>query len=229
MSEPAPKPADPASAANPADTPPPLPAEVKPGEETVKPSDDGKPDPKPVEGVKPDDKKPDDKQSTKPPGAPESYDLKVPEKSFMSADQLEAFKSYAKEKGLSNVDAQALLERDHGVLQAGLQAISQKAQQIRNQWITEIKADKDIGGEKYEQTLAMADRALQEFFPGADMKELLDNTGWGYNPGFVKGLMRIGKLMSPSSIHQPQGQPPPKRDPIKKLYDHATSQPQQKK
>jgi hypothetical protein len=44
---------------------------------------------------------------------PEKYDLKLPEASLLDASHVEKLTAFAKERGLSNDEAQALLEREN--------------------------------------------------------------------------------------------------------------------
>src|SRR5688572_20896218 len=75
--------------------------EAKAAAETEKLKEDGNKD-KQVEAPK-----------EQKPVVPEKYDLKLPEGSLLEAAQMEKISAYAKEKGLSNEQAQELLEREN--------------------------------------------------------------------------------------------------------------------
>lgn len=200
---------------------------VVPDADPSKAADAAKPGDKAAEGSakSPDSKDPAQKPTdSKPAGAPESYDLKVPENSFLSADHLDSLKTYAKEKGLSNDDAQALLQREHDAAQATIDVV-QKRSEIQSQaWLAEAKADKEIGGDNFPKTVELANHALNSLFPGVEIRKFMDATGFGNNPVVLRGFAKIGKMLKPDAIVQPGGQPPPKKDPVKTMYDHPTSQ-----
>lgn len=209
-------PANPPAATPPANTvvPPANPADAVPP--VVPPVDGAKP---PAEVIPPDDK------SKEAAGAPDKYDLKVPENSLLSDAHVETLKAYAKEKGLNNTEAQALLERENNAGKASIESIQQRAELQSQAWLKEAKADKEIGGDKFAQTVELANHALNTLFPDPEMRKFMDASGLGNKASVLKGFAAIGKLMKPDSMVQPNGNPPPKKDPVKTMYDHPTSQP----
>lgn len=61
-------------------------------------------------------------------------------------------------------------------------------------WADEVKADKDIGGDKLEASMAIAKKAIDLGPP--ELKELLNNSGLGNHPAVVKWAHTIGKALS---------------------------------
>ncbi len=168
--------------------------------------------------------KPPEKSESKPAGALAAYELKAPENSLLSAAHIESLKAYAKDKGYSNDQAQALLERESIAAQASIETINQAAQVQSAKWLEEAKADKEIGGEKFAQSCEIASHALDVLFPGIEIRKFMDQTGFGNNPQILKGFVKIGKMLQPDKFNQAPGQMPPKRDTLKTMYDHPTSQ-----
>ena len=126
---------------------------------------------------------------------PEKYELKLPEGSKLPETHLEEISSFAKEKKLSNEVAQALLEREHSVIagyeQAQLAGLRQKAES----WLNDVRNDKELGGDNFNQTAEYAKRAVEHF--GDDqIKQAFDASGMGNHPAFVKMFSKIGKLIA---------------------------------
>ncbi len=211
--------------ANPPANPPPVvnPPDANAVVPPVKPADAVPPVVPPVDGVKPPESPPDDK-SKQALGAPDKYVLKVPENSHLSDAHVESLKAYAKEKGMTNDAAQSLLEREHNASKASIDSITQKAELQSQAWLKEAKADKEIGGDNFPKTVELANHALNSLFPGSEIRAFMDATGFGNNPVVLRGFAKIGKMLTPGSIVQPNGQPPPKKDPAKTMYDHPSSQ-----
>jgi len=212
----------------------PNPAEAKPAEvvtpppvqDPAKAPDGATPDPKPAEGAPPvvEPPKPDDTSQSKPDGAPAAIELKVPENSLLSQAHIDALKSYAKEKGLTNEQAQVHLEREHNAVKVGIEVMNQKAQAQSKAWLAEAQADKEIGGDKFAENVETANHALDTLFPGMDIRKFMDTTGFGNHPTILKGFVKIGKMLQPDKFNQPKGTPPIKKDAVKTMYDHPTSQ-----
>ena len=66
---------------------------------------------------------------------------------------------------------------------------------LQNQWVSEIKADPDIGGDRLKASLASAARAIDRLnVPG--LREALNFTGAGNHPAVVKAFVRLGQMIS---------------------------------
>lgn len=108
----------------------------------------------------------------------------------MQADAatLEKFKATAKELGLPQDAAQKLV-----TLQAEAQ-LSQ-LQAVRSQWQEQAKADKEFGGDKFDENLAVAKRALEKFGT-PEFNAYLNATGLGNHPELIRAFYRAGKAIS---------------------------------
>lgn len=127
---------------------------------------------------------------------------------------LEAFTPTFKQLGLSQEHAQTLV----GVYEK--QAIDARAKQLQT-WESELKADKDFGGEKFEENVQAAHKAVARFLTPAD-KAFLDRTGLGNFPGLVKAFHRIGQAIS-EDVSVAPGNVPVQRT-AKDIYSHPSSQ-----
>jgi len=139
---------------------------------------------------------------------PEKYDLKLPDGSRLDADHLDSISSLAKEKKLSNEEAQAILERDHAVLSAFEDRQRQEAEVMKDEWAKSAQSDKEYGGEKYKESIALARRVLNQFGSNA-LKEQLNSSGLGNHPELIRLMVRIGKEISAGSLVVSRENPPP--------------------
>lgn len=160
----------------------------QPGTEGDKPQED-----KPADSEKPADK-PDDKEQ-KQDGAPEKYEFTAGEGVELDTEALKDFEPVARELNLTNEQAQKLVDAYPKIL-AGVQQRQAEAWQAQTeQWAADVKADKEIGGDKLTANLSAAQRAL-DLFGTPELKEYLNTTGLGNHPDLVKTFVKIGKAMS---------------------------------
>lgn len=188
----APAPSEPSAPASGAPSPAADPAkpegEQQPGTEAEKPQED-----KPADGDKPAEK-PDDKEQ-KQEGAPEKYEFTAGEGVELDTEALKDFEPVARDLNLTNEQAQKLVDAYPKIL-AGVQQRQAAAWQAQTeQWAADVKADKEIGGDKLTANLSAAQRAL-DLFGGPVLKEYLNTTGLGNHPELVKAFVKIGKAMS---------------------------------
>ncbi|EHD2107710.1 peptidase [Salmonella enterica] len=161
----------------------------QPGADGDKPQDD-----KPTDGDNPADK-PDDKEQ-KPEGAPEKYEFKTGEGVDLDTEALKDFEPVARELNLTNEQAQKLVDLYGTKIMPMVQQQQAEAwQKTTEQWAADVKADKEIGGDKLTGNLSVAQRALAQFGT-PELKEYLEGTGLGNHPELVKAFIKIGKAMS---------------------------------
>lgn len=135
------------------------------------------------------------KDGDKPEGAPEKYEFQAAEGVELDADALKDFEPVARDLNLTNEQAQKLVDAYPKIL-AGVQQRQADAWQAQTeQWATDVKADKEIGGDKLTGNLSAAQRAMDQFGSPV-LKEYLDTTGLGNHPELVKAFIKIGKAMS---------------------------------
>lgn len=174
---------------------PPTPPEEKPAEQK---SGETKPEDKPA-GSEPQKK-----------DIPTEYKLNLPKDSLLDQAALDDVISFAKEKGLTNEEAQDILEGENARLAAYVD--KQKAQQEEawkkqtEDWITEWKNDKEIGGADFKKNSELAKRVIDRFGDAA-FKEELNRTGFGNHPGLGRLLVKLGKAMSEDQLVLPGAAP----------------------
>jgi hypothetical protein len=139
--------------------------------------------------------------------APTYGDFKLPEGAAVDDESLKAASTLFADSGLSQEQAQKFIDlavsREQAAAQKGVRAFVD----LQTKWVSEIKADPDIGGDKFQATLASAARAIDRLdIPG--LREALDLTGAGNNPAIVKAFARIGQMISEDRFRPGNGAPP---------------------
>ncbi|EAW6820244.1 peptidase [Salmonella enterica subsp. enterica serovar Typhimurium] len=163
----------------------------QPGAEADKPQEE-----KHADGDKPEEKKSGENKEQKQEGAPEKYEFKPSEGQELDTGALEQFEPIARELNLTNEQAQKMVDLYGTKIMPMVQQQQAEAwQKTTEQWAADVKADKDIGGDKLTANLSAAQRALAQFGT-PELKEYLEGTGLGNHPELVKTFIKIGKAMS---------------------------------
>ena len=152
--------------------------------------------------------------------APTGYgEFKLPEGVSLDAEQLKPATELFAETGLSQEQAQKFIDlamaRESAAQHRGVQAFVD----LQNQWVSEIKADPDIGGDRLKASLASAARAIDRLnIPG--LREALNFTGAGNHPAVVKAFVRLGQMISEDRYRPGQhAAPQVPRSPAEVIYD----------
>ncbi|HKB58417.1 MAG TPA: hypothetical protein VKC56_00075 [Gallionellaceae bacterium] len=143
-------------------------------------------------------------ENTAQHGAPEHYAFQPVEGVHFSDDVLGSFSEVARELDLSQDAAQHVLDRVAPAIarqqQAALQAVNA-------QWVSQVKADHEIGGDRLQQNLAIAKKARDAF--GTDgLRTLLNESRIGNHPEMIRFFVRAGQAISEDSF-VPGGTRPP--------------------
>lgn len=145
--------------------------------------------PPPTEETKQEEAKPEDAI------VPEKYELKLPENSLLSKEVINDISAYAKAEKLTNAQAQKLLERESTAVNNYHSKLREDMQSQTQNWFEDVKNDKELGGQNFNQTAELAKRVMDQF--GDDqLKKELNETGLGNHPGLIRLLVKIGKNMS---------------------------------
>lgn len=146
------------------------------------------------------------------PQVPEAYDLKMPEGVELDTAAADEFSAIAKELKLNQEQAQKVA--DIGAKMAQRQAEAHV--KLVESWVEQVKTDKEIGGDKLTENLAVARKALDSFGTPA-LRDVLNATGFGNHPEVIKAFYKIGKAISEDGFVK--GTPPgASSDPAKKLF-----------
>lgn len=146
-------------------------------------------------------------------GEASAIELTLPEDTLLTEEDAAALASLAGELGLTQEQAERLLQRDHETLAARATAQQQALSEARAQWAKDMKADEKFGGENLEATDLAAATALHTLAPKfySELKE----SGWIDYPPLKKFAATVaGLLREQGSAPTPHNAPEPK-DPAK--------------
>lgn len=145
-----------------------------------------------VEGVQEQASQPEVNQELEAPQLPESYEFSAPEGVEIHEGAKEAYAEIAKDLKLTQEQAQAAFEKlatkGHANQVAQLEAISKS-------WAEQSTADKEFGGEKLQESLTVAKKAL-DTFGTPELRALFNESGLGNHPEVIRFMVRAGKAVS---------------------------------
>ena len=160
------------------------------------------------------------------PEAPTYGEFKLPDGATVDGEQLEQATALFKEAGLPHEQAQKFIDlalsREQAAATRGVQAFVD----LQTKWVSEIKADPEIGGTRFEASMASASRAIDRLgVPG--LREALNLTGAGNNPAIVKAFVRLGQMVSEDRFMPGRNAAPAaSRSPAETIYDGNPKQSQ---
>lgn len=123
---------------------------------------------------------------------PTQYEFKAPDGRSFDPQVIKAYGDIAKELNLPQEAAQKMLDKIGPVLQ---DRQSQQISEIRDSWVTDSRADKEFGGEKLQENLAVARKALDSFGTN-ELRALLNESGLENHPEVIRLLYRAGRAIS---------------------------------
>ena len=143
-------------------------------------------------------------EAAKAPEVPETYEFKLPDGIDLDQEAVEQFTPLAKELGLSQDNAQKMVDLYAAQVQKLHQAQLESWKQTQQDWMAEVKADKEIGGPAFELSVHHGKQSIAKYFPdpaeAQAFRDLLNATGMGNNPLMVKLLARVGKSNAEDTV-----------------------------
>jgi hypothetical protein len=131
-------------------------------------------------------------EAAKEPAAPEKYVFKAPEGKEYSPEALTAFEQAARDSNMPQDAAQKFLDK----LAPAMEERAKNALDTTlTKWEEAARTDKEIGGDKFDENLGLAKKAL-ETFGSPELTEMLRTSGLGSNPEIIRAFYKIGKAIS---------------------------------
>ena len=158
--------------------------------------------------------------------APEKYELALPKDSLLPKERLDKISAFAKEKGLSNEEAQVIVDRESEAVAEDRQSQKAAFVTMNNGWLEELKADKEIGGDKLDENSEQAARVIDTFGTPEFKKELMDS-GMGRHPGLFRMLVKIAGSMKDDKFIPPGAQSEEKKKSLVDKFYPTTPSTQQ--
>lgn len=150
---------------------------------------------------------------TEAPLAPESYAFEIPEGVTLDKAATDEFSTVAKELKLDQATAQKVA--DVGIKMAQRQ--QEVFQATKAAWADAARTDKEIGGDGFEQNMAVALKAMNAF-GSPELKDVLNASGLGNHPAVIKLLVKAGKVISEDGFVTGSPKGANDGDPAKKLF-----------
>jgi hypothetical protein len=136
-----------------------------------------------------------------PKGAPEAYEpFKAPEGWEIDQALLTEFAPTLKELNLTQEQAQKVIDFAPKLVEQTAVATTAKVLDElgmagRQDWVAAVKSDKEFGGDKLAENLAVAKKAM-DAFASPELRALLIKSGMGNHPELVRAFYRAGKAIS---------------------------------
>ena len=134
---------------------------------------------------------------------PEKYDFKPPEGMEFDEETINLYAEAAKEAGLSQEKADIILGKIAPHLaQQQIKAVEKASAE----WVAASRADAEFGGDKLNENMAVAAKAMEKFAT-PELKTLLNESRLGNNPEVIRLFYRVGKAISEDGFVSATGAP----------------------
>jgi hypothetical protein len=133
-------------------------------------------------------------------GAPEQYeDFTFPEGMEIDTSALEAFVPVAKELNLTQEQAQKIVDLQIKRVQAESEAATKEWTDRFTQWKADAKADAEVGGDKFDESVGFANKAVKQFMTPEGYAALA-GAGLQNHPEMLRFFARVGRTISEDKI-----------------------------
>ena len=123
------------------------------------------------------------------------YDLKMPDGVELDAELAEALGPEFADLKLTNAQAQKLVDKYIEIQTARGGKQSEAWSQTVQGWADEAKADKEIGGAKWDATVSASQKAVKSLGTPA-LRDYLNASGGGNHPEMIRFMAKVGAMIS---------------------------------
>lgn len=143
--------------------------------------------------------KPDAKDTKPAPVEYEKWEPKAVDGVKRPEPTLKAFREAGKKFGLSTEQMQGLVDFDDARTKS--LAAEERAERARAQqgWREAIQNDKEFGGSKFKESAADVER-LMKAYADDEIRQLLDESGYGDHPAMFRFVARLAKATREDSV-----------------------------
>jgi len=177
-----------------APAPAPIEAEETTAVENIEEADLGKSDDEPPGE--------DGKQADAPSDAdaePVYGEFTMPDGVKVDEEAMAVFLPMIKEFGLGQAQAQRLVDMYTNQVVATTEAQRSAYEDRVSGWLERGASDKEIGGDKADESLSLANKAMREF-GSSNLKASMDETGVGNHPEMIRFMSRVGRAIGEDKI-----------------------------
>ena len=127
--------------------------------------------------------------------APTYSDFRLPQGIEVDPETMNEARALLGELKLPQDQAQKLVDFYTGKIRQFGDAQSQRWVKLNEKWVNDFKADQEIGGDRVNDTVSAATKAMNRFgTPG--LREALIMTGAGNHPEIIRFVARVGKAIA---------------------------------
>tara|TARA_R110000787_G_C13443392_1_gene446704 strand:+ start:26300 stop:27004 length:705 start_codon:yes stop_codon:yes gene_type:complete len=149
---------------------------------------------------------------------PDTYaDFVMPEGVELDSALLTEAAPLFKELGLTQDQAQKLVDFQAKQAQASSESNVDAFNQLMNDWQEQSKNDKEFGGDKFEENVGVARSAIDKFGT-PELKQLLEEHGVGNHPEVIRFMVKVGKLTAEDVPGGTTAAPSKAQDRVSLLY-----------
>ena len=123
---------------------------------------------------------------------PEKYELTIAKDSLLDQTDMDRISTDAKEKGLTNGEAQLMADMEAEAIDRYHDKIDKQVEDIQAGWLKDAEADKEIGGEAFKENAELSKRLVDKYGSEA-LKDLLDQSKYGDHPEVVRIFSTIAR------------------------------------
>lgn len=137
------------------------------------------------------------------PPVPTDYTLALPENSPLTKEDLDSHAKSAKERGLTKDQAEAELKTENDIAVRTMTRFQEKqtadTKAAQTLWVETIKADPELGGDRYNQTVVEASRAFKAT-ASPELQKIIRDSGLGNHPEYVRQMAKFGRMMGEDTM-----------------------------
>jgi hypothetical protein len=134
------------------------------------------------------------------PPAVEAFELRVPEGVKADESLMKEFGTLAKGLGMKSADAQKIVDIYATRVEAQAKAADEAFAKQQGAWKDEVKADKEIGGQNFDQTRVEVGRFFNAFDKDGSVRKAISQLGLGNHPAIVRLAVRAAKLLREDGV-----------------------------
>lgn len=147
-----------------------------------------------------------------------AIEVKLPDGVEPDPKLMEALQGAAKD----SASAQALVDAFVEYQAAAEAKVKAQWEATQKAWADQLRADPDMGGARYDASVAAAEKAMLRF-ADADLRQLLQDTGLRNHPSMFRLMVRVGQALSEDRAIGLQGGPTTQRTEADRLRAHYPS------
>lgn len=158
-------------------------------------------------------------EAKEPVGAPETYEaFNMPEGVTLDPEVSSKLIALSKDLNLPQEAAQRVADLGAEMAQKWASDLAAAQEATGEQWAELTRADKEFGGDKLPENLALASKALNQF-GSPELKSLLNESRLGNHPEVIRAFVKIGQAISDDRMVV--GRTSASVDPAKAMYPNS--------